>query len=152
MIVLCVHIVTRHVVTGDLTIIRNAKLRALVAKGPSWKLNQDIIKKSIPAYKHKWSKREGVDLRVLNEWECKVNECVDKLLRKKRINRRKWHVLKSRRCLDYLHAFQHKFVLVPADKAANNVIVVCKKYYLEVVLRELNTTGTYEHDDRACSY
>ena len=43
------------------------------------------MKKSISAYKHKWSKREGVDLRVLNEWECKVNECVDKrdqLLRK----------------------------------------------------------------------
>ena len=52
---------TGHVVTGDLTIIRNAKVRALVAKGPSyreqnsinWKLNRDIIKKSISAYKHK---------------------------------------------------------------------------------------------------
>ena len=28
--------------------------------------------------------------------------------------------------------------MVPADKASNNVIVVCKKYYLEVVLREVN--------------
>ena len=89
-------------------------------------------------------------MRVLNEWECKVNEGVDRrihLLRAKHINK---HVLKSRRCLDYLHAFQHKFVLVPADKAANNVIVVCKKYYLDVVLSELNTTSTYEHDDRDC--
>ena len=49
-------------------------------------------------------------------------------------------------------AFQHKFVLVPADKAVNNVIVVCKKYYLEVVLSELNTTSTYEHDDRDCEH
>ena len=128
----------------------------LVAKGPcyrelNWRLNKELIKKSVSAYKQKWSKKEGVDLRVLNEWECKVNECVDRrihLLRAKHINRRKRHVLKSKRCLDYLHAFQHKFVLVPADKAANNVIVVCKKYYLEVVLSELNTTSTYEHDDR----
>ena len=37
---------------------------------------------------------------------------------------------------------------MPADKAANNVIVVCKKYYLEVVLRGLNMTSTYECDDR----
>ena len=59
----------------------------------------------------------------------------------------KRHVLKSRRYLDYLHEFQCKFVLVPADKAANNVIVVCKKYFLEVVLRELNTS-TYEREDR----
>ena len=32
---------------------------------------------------------------------------------------------------------------VPADKAAQNVIVVCKKYYLQVVLKEIETTATY---------
>ena len=36
-------------------------------------------------------------------------------------------------------------MLVPADKAANNVIVVCKKYYLEVVMKEITETSTYEH-------
>ena len=97
-----------HVVTGDLTIIRNAKLRALVAKGPcyreqnsiNWRINKELIKKSVSAYKQKWSKKEGVDLRVLNEWECKVNECLDRrihLLRAKHINRRKRHVLKSKK-------------------------------------------------------
>ena len=29
------------------------------------------------------------------------------------------------------------FVLVPADKAANNVTVVCKKYYIERLIKEL---------------
>ena len=57
-------------------------------------------------------------------------------------------MLRAGRHLDYLHDFQSKFVLVPADKAANNVIVVCRKYYLDVVLRELNGTSTYEHKDR----
>ena len=35
------------------------------------------------------------------------------------------------------------FVLVPADKAANNLIVVCKKYYIETLIKELgiNTTN-----------
>ena len=36
--------------------------------------------------------------------------------------------------------------MVPADKAVNNVIVVCKKYYLEMVLDELNATQTYFKD------
>ena len=36
-------------------------------------------------------------------------------------------------------------VLVPADKASSNIIVVCKKYYLEVVLGEVNDSTTYEH-------
>ena len=119
----------------------------------NWRVNEEICRQAVSAYKSKWSKREAVDLRVLNEWELKVNECIARriqLLCRKHINRRKRHVLKSRRHLDYLHEFQRKFVLVPADKAANNVIVVCKKYCLEVVLRELNTTSTYEREDRDC--
>ena len=91
--------------------------------------------------------RERVDVRVLNEWECKVNECVRKRiasLRKKYINRRRVHILKSKRHLRSLEELYSKYVLVPADKAAQNVIVVCKKYYLQVVLKEIETTATYE--------
>ena len=28
-------------------------------------------------------------------------------------------------------------MLVPADQASNNLIVICKKYYLDIVLKEL---------------
>ena len=38
-----------------------------------------------------------------------------------------------------------KYVLVPADKAAKIVIVVCKKYYLKVV-------HTYKQVDRECMH
>ena len=92
-------------------------------------------------YKCKWSKKEGVDIRVFNEWKHKVNEGIRRrirLLRRKHINRRKQHVLKSRKHLNYLRKLQGKYVLVPADKAANNVIVVCKKYYLEVVAERIS--------------
>ena len=75
-----------------------------------------------------------------------------RLLRGKHINRRKQHVLKSRKHLNYSRELQSKYVLVPADKAANNVIVVCKKYYLEVVIRELTTTSTYDRVDRECMH
>ena len=63
---------------------------------------------------------------------------------KKHINNRRKHVLKSRRYLESLKSLNDKYVLVPADKAANNVIVVCKKYYLEVVIKEITATTTYE--------
>ena len=112
-----------HIVTGDLTIIRDAKLRALIGKGPSyreqnfvdWKKNRKICSEAVTAYKHKWSKKERVDYRVLNEWEHRVNECVEKrirLLEAKSINKRRQHVLRAGRHLDYLHDFQSKFVLV----------------------------------------
>ena len=144
-----------HVVTGDLTVIKDTKLRALIEKGPSyreqnyvdWRVTEKLCREAVSKYKRKWSRKENVVLSVLNEWECKVNECVKKRiasLRNKHINRRKGHILKKKRHLRSLEELHSKYVLVPADKAAQNVIVVCKKYYLEVVMREIETTATYE--------
>ena len=51
-----------------------------------------------------------------------MHSCIDSKiqpLRKKHVNK---HILKG-------NNFHKDYVLVPADKAANNVIVVCKKYY-----------------------
>ena len=44
---------------------------------------------------------------------------------------------------DTLIRLDDDFVLVPADKAANNVTVVLKKYYIETLVKELgiNTTN-----------
>ena len=45
--------------------------------------------------------------------------------------------------------FHEDYVLVPADKASNNIIVVCKRYYIEVMIHEFrdnvgNNQRTYE--------
>ena len=37
-----------------------------------------------------------------------------------------------------LYIIQKYFVLVPADKPSSNVLIVYKKYYLDVVLKELS--------------
>ena len=34
--------------------------------------------------------------------------------------------------------------MVPTDKAASNISIVCKKYYLEVIKDELENTPSYE--------
>ena len=64
-------------------------------------------------------------------------------LKQRKINKRKKHVLKSRVHLDNLNKLHENFVLVPADKASNNVIVVCKKYYLDVVIKGTILTRRY---------
>ena len=46
-----------------------------------------------------------------------------------------------------LKELQEKYVFVQADKAANNIIVVCKRYYLEVICKELGLwLGTTSSD------
>ena len=42
-------------------------------------------------------------------------------------------VLRDKVHLQYLKDFQDRYVLVPADKAGNNVIIICKKYYNNLV-------------------
>ena len=79
-----------------------------------------------------------------------MHEAIDRRvqsLRSKHVNKRRKPALQIKKHINYLHDFQRQFVLVPAYKAANNVIV-CKKYYSDVVLNELSTTDTYVHDDR----
>ena len=101
-----------------------------------------MCKEAVAKYKRKWARKE----KVLNEWECKVNECVQNRiasLKPKHINRRS-HILRNRRHSWSLEELHSKYVLVPVDKAAQNVIVVCRKYYLEVVLKEIDSTATYE--------
>ena len=38
---------------------------------------------------------------------------------------------------DTLHKLHANYVLVPLDKAANNVIIVCKKYHIDTLVKEL---------------
>ena len=42
-----------------------------------------------------------------------------------------------------IQEFHRKCVLVPADKAANNVVVVCRLHYINTLKQELNGTKAY---------
>ena len=136
-----------HVITGDLRVIENAKLRELVAEGPkyrepnrvNWKATETMFLESIDLYAKNWSKREQVELKYLSEWKDQLKELVAD-----RISNLKGHfkypkckVLDQPDVKDTLHKLHANYVLVPADKAANNVIIVCKKYYIDTLVKEL---------------
>ena len=72
--------------------------------------------------------------------KCPLDGIKDRIgMLKKYINKRKKQVLKNPKHVGYLKSFHKHFVLVTADKAGSNVIVVCKKYYLNVILKELTS-------------
>ena len=45
-----------------------------------------------------------------------------------------------KRKMEKLHS---KYVFAPADKAANNVIIILKRYYVDILKEELNSTSTF---------
>ena len=63
-----------HVITGDLSIIPNFKLRDLIAKGPKyrepckvdWDKNLSLLCEAVDQYALQWAKREIVELSVLS--------------------------------------------------------------------------------------
>ena len=90
------------------------------------------------------------DLSIIRDITLRNFDERIKILQQLHINKRKKQVLKSKVHLDYLNKLHDNFVLVPADKANNNVIVVCKKYYLDVVIMELASTNTYKKVNSDC--
>ena len=142
-----------HVITGDLRIITNKTLRELISKGPNfrkqnninWDLCQKFCFEGIATYKKQWASREKVALSTLDEWACTVKTMVDNRITKLKgqpQKTRKRQILRTAACVKNLEELHEKYVLVPADKAGNNVIVVHKQYYKEVLTKELtNNSG-----------
>ena len=136
-----------HVVTGDLSIIPNSKLRDLIAKGTKYiepyKVDWDkifpLLCEAVDQYALQWAKREMVELSVLSSWKEMVKgqleERISKL--KKNFKQPTGKVLQNsdvKVCLSDLH---NKYVSVPADKTPNNIIIICKKYYIDTLVEEL---------------
>ena len=123
-------------------------LRKLVAKGPkyrepnrvNWKATETMFLESIDLYAKNWSKREQVDLKYFSKWKDHLKELVtDRISNLKgHFIPPKWKVLDQPdvKVKDTLHKLHANYVLVPADKAANNVIIVCKKYYIDTLVKE----------------
>ena len=66
-----------HVITGDLSVIPNSKLRDLIAKGPKyrepckvdWDKSLSLLCEAVDQYALQWAKREIVELSVLSSWK-----------------------------------------------------------------------------------
>ena len=79
-----------------------------------------------------------MDLKYLYEWKDHLKELVKDHISNLHLGDLKcpFKVLDQPYVKDTLHKLQTNYVLIPADKAAN-VIIVCKKYYIDTLVKEL---------------
>ncbi len=136
-----------HVMTGDLNFIENEKLRNLILKGPkyreqntiSWSKNKKHILEAVEKYAKRWCKREKAESNCLDEWVNEIRTIVKKRITHlaKTTNTKPEKILDDPDVKTYLEGLKEKYVLVPADKASNNIIIVCKKFYIEIIKQEL---------------
>ena len=141
-----------HIITGDLRFIENQNLRKLISKGPNyrepvsinWKRCKDSINNGIEAYIDSLLEKVNINKEDIKNWkEAVLQEVEDRItFLKRKVRFQKVNpILKRAEVVDYLQNLHSKFVLVPIDKAANNVCIICKKFYIEVILKEIGILG-----------
>ena len=148
-----------HIVSGDIRIVQNKKLRKLLCKGPKYREPVSIsfsnckteINNSLTKFSSDWSNRKGVPVKCFTQWISIVmenfNKKIEELKKKFKFKRVK-EVLRDPEVVSYLNILQEQYVMCPIDKAANNIAFICKKYYVQVLIKELGllsaTSNTYQ--------
>jgi hypothetical protein len=126
---------TGHIITGNLDIIDDKAIKHIVSKGPKYRLPSDInfdtcykeIAESLATFCDKWCKRENTEKTALSAWKKAILEIMDLRVNYYKshpslLPRKSKHNLRLiKRGIQKLHS---KFVLVPADKASNNIIFI----------------------------
>ena len=139
-----------HIITGNLNIIKNNKLRNLLSKGPNYRepktINWNACKKEIVCGIDNLINEMSIKYPNMNfiHWKNHVLQMVDIKISNLKNNirpRTKKKILQDPEVTQYLQNIHSKYVVVPIDKASNNVSVICKKYYVEVILKEIGKLG-----------
>ena len=102
---------------------------------------------AVEDYARRWIKREvdqDPELESLSDWVRTIRSLVQGRIHKLKIfvNSRPKSVFKDQEALKCLSSLHDKYVIVPADKASNNIVFVCKSYYFECLFKELGIIAT----------
>jgi len=155
-----------HIITGDLDFVNNSKLRELFGYGTSYRIPKSnnwnkIYEKLCIAVDEclaTWCKKEHVDIQVLLDWKHTLLQHVQDRINTLRMKYKSKSMYANNDMVDLfndkevnhaLNILHENYVVVNADKASNNIIIMCKKYYLECMINEL---GLNNDDHKNTTY
>ena len=123
------------IVTGNLKIITDSRIRSVISKVPKYRFpaNSDFnkcretIACALNEYCTRWCKREHIESDALNNWKLEIVKIIDERVLFYSNN---LDIIPPRPKLSFrylkqgIQEFHRKYFMAPADKAANNVVVV----------------------------
>lgn len=136
-----------HVLTGDLNIIENIKLRTILEYGPSYRLQQYtdpvlLIQDGLMNLVKRISPKVKLPENQFTPWINHISNQVQKRL--VQLSQQSHDDVKK--LPDCLTDLKKIFVFCLADKAKNNYVIVCRKHYYDVLRHEIDKQGTaYRH-------
>ena len=124
-----------HVVTGNLNIVKNLKLRDILSKGLkyrepttfSWKYNCKLVMDPVEDYARRWAKQGEVELDSLSEWIKSIRHLLKRrmYMAGRFINNKPKSVFSDTDVTKHLADLHNRYDIVPADKASSNVVFFC---------------------------
>ena len=156
----------KHIITGDLRIVENPKLRKLFSKGPkyrepvpiNWQEVVGSVSEGLNNCINKWCSLKAINADIFIPWKEKVLELVQDqitVLQNRMSCNMVSEVLKDPVVVSALKCLHEKYVLCPIDKATGNISFICKRFYAKVLADELgirnnrpnNSQSTYIKED-----
>ena len=146
-----------HIMTGNLKIISDSRIRYIVSKGPKYRFPSRIdfkkwreeIASALNDFGNRCCKREYDEPNDLKEWKVIIFKIVDQRIK---FYSQNTNLLPPKPKSTFRHLkqgiqeFHGKYVLVPADKAANNVVVVWRLHYINTLKHDLSGTKASEEE------
>ena len=148
-----------HVATGDFNVINEPKLQSLFNKGPNyrepvtvdWEKLQTSVFEDLTDFIETWSKKSKIAVGCFNEWLSIVKDMIKVRIDKLKVRYvfpKYTSVFSDPQCSAILKKLKENFILVPVDKAPRNIAIICKRFYMTVLINEINTNiTTYSNID-----
>ena len=139
-----------HIITGNLNVLEDNELINIFNFGSKFrvipKLNihnmMSSIINNIDVYIHRLSFKFNVNIGQFNEWRSKV---LENIRNKIAITPNTFRCTINQRVLrNKIREIQNRFVIIPVDKANSNFAFICKKYYAQILINEVNSNDTFE--------
>lgn len=140
----------QHVITGNLNIVSNVELKDIMSLGVKYRepnfLKPNIIRnsinKNINNFIESKSKKYNIKIKDFDQWRNRITDIINKRIsfyevKKPQVFNGTNSIMKMQSSKDYIKELQQKYILVVADKAANNFVLICKKFYVLTMMKEL---------------
>ena len=140
----------QHIITGDLQIVSNIDLRKFMSYGnkfrePIYQSATDLstsLFTAVDDFALTSCRKYKTRIENFEEWKEEVKRILKNRIdylkeRKPQLFERKTSIIEKYEVKQCLKDLKKKYIICAIDKAANNFVFVCKKYYLVTLMLEL---------------
>ncbi len=142
-----------HIITGDKNIVEDLQLRELFGKGIKYRLPKkidwteirNITELTLDKLIITLAGKTGIPIENFYDFKTRFLYILDNRIRfwMTRENGINEHTLSIRKVRELVKNVHENLVIAPADKAANNPVFICKKFYVSKICDEFGIN--YDH-------